>query len=85
MDGAARLPLLVGSENLLFQEFQVLPIYITLQQCCVDDVHVLPQQRIASNDRTVSIVVVLCPSHLKDMWNVTNIKVEFFPTSMTKL
>lgn len=85
MDGAARLPPLVGSENSLFQEFQVLPIYVTLQQCRVNVVHVLPQQRITSKDRTVSIFVVLCPSHLKDMWNVTNIKVEFFPTGMTKL
>jgi len=40
-------------------------------------------RRIASKDRTKSVFVVLCHSHLKGMWNVANVKVEFLPTSMT--
>jgi hypothetical protein len=39
--------------------------------------------RIASKDWTVSIFVVLYHSHLKDIWNMANMKVEFLPTSMT--
>ena len=31
----------------------------------------------------MSIFIVLCHSHLKDMWNAANMKVEYFPTSMT--
>jgi len=39
-------------------------------------------RRIASKDHTLSIFVVVCHSHLKDMWNVANMKVEFIRTSM---